>query len=243
MRIVKIFLLTFILTSAIIFSQNISQELIDLGLSFIENPGDLFFNLQQDIEDCSPLLAGQNGLEKKYFAFRTNVLPTFLPSCLANIAIKGRLNTETKYIPQVGIVFGVGRWLVLNFVTSSDIKPQDKIIYYGLIFSKTFENTILYCGVKYSQFLLKFRLPETIDFYGSKLSEFNFNMNDTFLLTGIMLPVKRNKSVVAQMSYGLKYKKIVARVAAEHNHLQLGCDIFPEGLFVFHPYISYQWKF
>jgi hypothetical protein len=45
------------------------------------------------------------------------------------------------------------------------------------------------------------------------------------------------------MGYGLKYKKIVARLSAEYKHLQLGIDIFPEGLFVLHPYVSYIWQF
>ncbi|MCX7716690.1 MAG: hypothetical protein N2Z73_04665, partial [Endomicrobia bacterium] len=115
-------------------TQDIMSELIDLGLNFIENPGDLFFNLQQDIEDCAPLPAGQiEGLKKKYFGFRVNLLPTFLPFTLGNIALKGRFNTETKYFPQIGVICGFGKILALNFIPNLSPKPQDNVLYYGLV--------------------------------------------------------------------------------------------------------------
>jgi len=232
------------------FSIDLPQEIIDLGLDFIENPGDLFFNLQQDIEDITPLPAGQVNLPKKYFGFRINVFPTLLPTTLGNISLKARFNTETKYIPQFGIVGGLGRILALNMIPAKNDKgeeipkPENNVYYYGLVLSKTFENTILYFGAKYSECMLNVKLPEEVEFYGSTLSEIKFNLNDTFLFTGIMLPVgKKDKTITAHMSYGLKYKKIVARLGAEYKHLQLGLDIFPEGLFVFHPYIAYKWQF
>jgi hypothetical protein len=249
----KLLIFLFLSNFVYLYSQDmpkLPQELIDLGLDFIENPSDLFFNLQQDIEDCSPLPAGQLSLPKKYFGFRINVLPTFLPTTLGNISFKVRFNNEKEYIPQIGIICGYGKILVLDLIKnlnkdkSSDMpEPQNNVYYYGLVLSKTFENTILYFGIKYSEFLLKVKLPEPVEFYGSTLEEINFKAADTFLLTGIMLPVKDNKSIVAQMGYGLKYKKIVARLSAEYKHLQLGIDIFPEGLFVLHPYVSYRWQF
>lgn len=244
--VINILLVTFLFSDGV----ELPPEIIDLGLNFIENPGDLFFNLQQDIEDCTPLPAGQiEGLNKKCFGFRFNLFPTFLPTTLGNLSLKVRFNKETEYIPQVDIVGGFGKLLVLNLIPSKskdnkDIpKPENNVYYYALVLSKTFENTILYLGTKYSEFSLKVTLPEEIEFYGSKLSEINFNINDTFLFTGIVLPVNGRKRITAQMSYGLKYRKIVARLGAEYNHLQIGLDIFPEGLFVFHPYIAYKWLF
>ncbi len=232
------------------YAIDLTQEIIDLGLNFIENPADLFFNLQQNIEDCSPIPAGQiEGLKKKYFGLRTNVFPTLFPTSLVNISFKTRFNTETKYIPQIGLIGGVGRIIALSLIPSTNSngeeipKPENNVYYYGLIFSKTFENTILYFGTKYSEFFLKVKLPQEIDFYGSTLNEINFIVNDTFLFTGIMLPVDIKKTIVAQMSYGIKYKKIVGRLGAEYNHLQIGVDIFPEGLLVLHPYIAYKWQF
>ncbi|MFN3550345.1 MAG: hypothetical protein ACK4WJ_00825 [Endomicrobiia bacterium] len=252
----KKFLLYFFIVFFLISLFNISytldlqQEIIDFGLSFIENPGDLFFNLQQNIEDCTPLPAGQiEGLKKKYFGIRTNVFPTLFPTTLGNISFKTRFNTETKYVPQIGLIGGVGKILALNLIPSKNSdgeeisKPENNVYYYGIVFSKTFENTILYFGTKYSEFFLKVKLPEEIDFYGSTLSEINFNVNDTFLFTGIMLPVDTKKTIIAQMAYGIKYKKVVARLGAEYNHLQIGLDIFPEGLLVLHPYIAYKWQF
>lgn len=246
------YFILFLMFSSLCFSEgfDLPQEIIDLGLDFIENPGDLFFNLQQDIEDCTPLPAGQiEGLKKKYFGFRINVFPTLLPTSLGNISLKARFNSETIYIPQIVVVGGFGKILALSLIPSKSEdgeeipKPENNVYYYGLILSKTFENTILYLGVKYSEFLLKVRLPKEIDFYGSTLSEINFNVNDTFLFTGIMLPTGNKKIITAQMAYGLKYKKIVARLGAEYDHLQIGLDIFPEGLLVFHPYIAYKWQF
>jgi hypothetical protein len=249
----KLLIFLFLSNFVYLYSQDmpkLPQELIDLGLDFIENPSDLFFNLQQDIEDCSPLPAGQLNLPKKYFGLRINVLPTLLPLTFGNISIKARFNKEKDYIPQTGIIGGLGKILILdlikNLTKDEDVEipePQNNVYYYGLIISKTFENTILYFGIKYSEFLLKVKLPEPVEFYGSTLEEINFKAADTFLLTGIMLPVRKDKSIIAQMAYGLEYKKIVARLSTEYNHLQLGIDIFPEGLLVLHPYIAYRWQF
>ncbi|MCS7151357.1 MAG: hypothetical protein NZ928_03100 [Endomicrobia bacterium] len=245
-----LFIFYFSLITNCFCETQLPQEIIDLGLNFIENPGDLFFNLQQNIEDCSPLPAGQiTGLKNKYFGFGFNLFPTLLPTTLGNISFKIRFNKERNYIPQIGAIFGFGRILALNLIPSKNEngdeipKPENNVYYYGLVLSKTFENTVLYLGVKHSEFLLKVKFAEEFEFYGSILNEFNFRINDTFLFTGIMLPTEKKKLIVAQMGYGLKYKKIVARLGAEYSHLRLGLDIFPEGLLVFHPYIAYKWEF
>jgi hypothetical protein len=147
----------FLIQNIYVYTQDIPQELIDLGLNFIENPADLFFNLQQDIEDCSPLPAGQLNLPKKYFGLGINVLPTLLPLTFGNISIKARFNKEKDYIPQIGIIGGWGKILILDLIKNlpkdEDVEipePQNNVYYYGLIISKTFENTILYFGIKYS---------------------------------------------------------------------------------------------
>ncbi|MEN3013446.1 MAG: hypothetical protein ABDH23_02380 [Endomicrobiia bacterium] len=222
----------------------IEEELIDAGFRFLENPADLFFNLGQNIEDTSPVLAKDfKGIKNKYITIRTTILPVFLPVTLGNLAVKIRINSEKDYIPQVGFSFGFGRVLIFDFIPTEDIpKPQNMAYYYSLVISKTFEDTIIYLGTKYSEFSIKLKLSEQLEFYGEKIDEFNFNANDIFLFSGIMLP-KRNKVVFAQMGYGFKYRKIVARLAAEYNSVQLGLDIFPEGLLVLHPYFALSIKF
>lgn len=234
----NVFLLFVTLTSFIVlsYSQNIPPEIVDLAVSFLENPSDLFFNLQQNIEDNSPL-------KNKYFGIRTNLFPTLLPTTLGNLSIKVRFNNETDYIPQIGLAGGYGKMFVLDLIPS-DTKPENRNIFASIILSKTFNDHIIFGGLKYSESLLKINFPEPIEFIpGSTMSEINFKMNDIFWYTGILANVSKKKSIVAQMAYSPKYKKIVARLGADYNNLELGFDFFPEGMFVFHPYWAYHWRF
>jgi len=45
------------------------------------------------------------------------------------------------------------------------------------------------------------------------------------------------------MGYGFNNKKIAARIMLSKKRLDLGTDIYPEGLFVIHPFIAYHWNF
>ncbi|MFQ3675731.1 MAG: hypothetical protein SNJ64_04230 [Endomicrobiia bacterium] len=215
-------------------------EVIDFALNFVENPGDLFFSLEQSMEDVSPL-------NKKWFGIRTNIFPTLLPFTLGNLSFKVRFNNETKNFPQIGIAAGYGKILALDMMPREKDTPVPENVnyYYGMTLSKTFEEkATVYLGAKYSQALLSVKLSSPVAIIGeSKLSEINFKIDDVFYFTGITIKTSPKRTVVAQMAYGPKYKKIVARVGVEGPSVEFGLDIFPEGLLVLYPYWAYHWRF
>jgi hypothetical protein len=215
-------------------------EIIDFALNFVENPGDLFFSLEQSMEDVSPL-------DKKWFGIRTNFLPGLLPFTLGNLSFKTRFNKETENIPQIGLSAGYGKILVLSMIPKDEDTPTPESVnyYYGITLSKTFdEKTIVYLGTKYSQAMLEVKLSSPVAIVGeTKLSEIKFKIDDIFYFTGIAIKTSPKRTVIAQMAYGPKYKRIVARVGVVGAHSEVGLDIFPEGLLVFYPYVSYHWRF
>jgi hypothetical protein len=75
------------------------------------------------------------------------------------------------------------------------------------------------------------------------MSALDFKISDTFFFTGITHEVQPEKFVVAQIGYGFNYKKLISRIMVSHKHLELGMDVYPEGLFVIHPFIAWHWFF
>ncbi len=217
------------------FAENPPQEILDLVIGFIENPSDLFFNLQQDIEDISPV-------RDKFFSIRTNLFPTLLPTTLGNLSVKFRVNTEKELLPQLNFSFGYGKIFGFSLLPLEQ-KPESQNYYAAMYISKTFDNHILYIGLKYSESLLFVKLSQPIELIGEEISEINFRAYDIFYFSGISVFVSEKKSIIAQMCYAPKYKKIVGRLGAEFRNLEFGLDIFPEGLFVFHPYWAYHVRF
>lgn len=222
---------------------NVPPEIIDFALNFVENPSDIFFSLEQSMEDFSPL-------NKKWFGIRTSIFPTLFPFTLGNLSIKGRFNNETPTIPQIGIFGGYGKILALEIIkpeskdSEQSVKPESINYYYGITLSKTFEKATMFVGAKYSQSLLSVKLSSPVVLVADvKLSEINFKVEDTFYFGGISIKTSEKRTVIAQMSYGPKYKKIVARLGVEGPHTEFGIDIFPEGLIVLYPYWAYHWRF
>jgi len=220
---------------------NLPPELIDFALNFAENPGDLFFSLEQSMEDISPL-------NNKWFGIRTNIFPTLFPFTLGNLSFKTRFNNETENIPQIGIFGGYGKILVLDLIPKSEdaTTPESINYYYGITLSKTFEEkSTVYLGAKYSQAMLSVKLSTPVSANNITIfkDEIKFKIDDIFYFTGIAIKTSAKRAVIAQMAYGPKYKKIVARVGVEGPSVEFGLDIFPEGLLVFYPYWAYHWRF
>jgi len=228
-----------------LYSDNIPTELINFGLDFLENPSDIFVNIQHNAEDVSP------NLEDKTVNLRINLFPALFPTTIENFSLKIKFNKSFSYFPQIDLCGGFGKILALDFLTQDmEEKPQSNAYYYALTFSgKMDEKTRLYLGVKFSEFLLKFKLQQGISEGAFSLKELNFTVNDTFLFSGIELKTKKNLSgekknvIIAQTSYGIKNKKIAARIGWFSEHIELGIDVFPEGLLVFQPFWAYHWRF
>jgi len=226
-------------------SSNAQVDIVGMGLSFIKNPSDLFFNLHLNTEDVSP------NLSKRRFAFRINMTPALLPATMGSIAMKLRLTNNSGYVPQLDFSWGYGKMLALAMMSSEDAQPENKQYYYALtVTHRMNDRTRIYWGYKTSEFsiLLKFKDPVKIT-EGSELSQLNFIAKDNFIFTGIEQKTDnyvykgKEQVVIAQMGYGLESKKIIARLGVMSPHVEFGLDIFPESIFIFHPYWAYHWRF
>ena len=218
------------------------QELIDLGIKFLDNPGDFFFNLHSNNEDYSPLPKGKNG------SVRFNFFPTFLPLTWANLNLKVNLLSDNGTLPQIDLIGNYGDLLALHAMESSfgDVKPTFTDYSIGAVISKAAnEKTKVFGGFKISTVQMKVQLSSSsiINFGDFHLDHIDFKVSDTFVYTGLVHQTSENDYIVAQAGYGINYKKIISRIMAGHKHFEIGMDIFPEGLFVIQPFMAWHWYF
>ena len=61
------------------------------------------------------------------------------------------------------------------------------------------------------------------------------------LVTGITNILSQDKRIVAYFGYGFSYQKLFSRFAWHYEHLELGFNIYPEGLLVIHPFLGWHW--
>ena len=221
---------------------SVPSAVIDMGLKFLDNPGDFFFNLHSDNEDYSPLPTEKHG------AVRFNFFPTFFPLTWGNISLKAKILNEKGYIPQLDISGTYGDLLALRMIPSDDkgdsVKPVFTDISYGLIISKSVnDKTKIFGGARYSTINMDVTFSTPVKMGAFEMASLNFKVDDTIVYSGISHKVAPDAYVVAQAGYGFKYKKIVSRIVMSHKHLELGLDIFPEGLLVFHPFMAWHWYF
>ena len=241
-KILPILIVSLFLSSTTLYSEDfedsaIGKELINLGLRFLDNPADLFVNLHSNNEDFSPLPSKKNG------AIRFNFFPTFIPLTWGNINFKIKVLNDKGKNPQIDLVALYGDLLLLNQI-DADTKPTFSDYSFGAVISKKMDGkTRLYGGIKHSVVNMNIVLSTPSVSGDFEISEIDFKMSDNYIFTGISHEPYPDKFVTAQVGYGLTYKKIVSRLMVSHKHLDIGIDIFPEGLFVFHPFIAWHWYF
>ncbi|MBN1622217.1 MAG: hypothetical protein JW871_06465 [Endomicrobiales bacterium] len=220
----------------------LGKELVDIGLKFLSDPGDFFLNLHINNEDFSPLPKEKRG------ALRFNFLPTFLPFTWANLNAKVKILNERGYIPQIDAVGMYGDLLALRAAKSSmdDVEPTFNGYSIGAVISKSAnDKTRIFGGFKYSTVNMNVKLSSSsaVDFGAFHLDSLDFRVADAFFFTGINHQSREDKYIVAQVGYGFKYKKITSRLLVSYKHFEYGLDIFPEGVFVFHPFVAWHWYF
>jgi hypothetical protein len=225
-----------------VFAGDVPPEVITLGLKFLDDPGDFFFNLHSSNEDYSPLPSDKNG------SVRFNFFPTFFPVTWANLSARANVKRGQGYWPQIDLAGSYGDLLALHAISSGDsensVKPSFNDYSVGIVASKEVEkDTRLFCGLKYSSVQMEVVFSSPIAAGDFRISELKFSMADTFFYSGISHHVGNYRYIVGQLGYGFKYKKIVSRVMVSNKHFEYGMDIFPEGLFVFHPFFGWHWYF
>lgn len=222
----------------------LGQQLVTLGLKFLDDPGDFFFNLHTSNEDFTPVPDGKRGVA------RFNFLPTFLPLTWANINGKVKVLDDKGYVPQVDLAFMYGDIVALRMMSASagedEIKPTFNDYSIGAIASKaTNDKTKIFGGFRHSVVNLSVQLSSAnaVEFGEFRMDSIDFRMADTMFFTGIMHKTGEHSHLIASAGYAFKYKKIVSRIAMYHRRLEVGMDIFPEGLFVIQPFMAWHWYF
>ncbi|MFC2091639.1 hypothetical protein ACFLTD_02570 [Elusimicrobiota bacterium] len=223
---------------------------IDAALKFVNNPDDVFDNFHLDNVDYTPVLEGARG------SIRTNFLMSVFPFSWANVNVKINAVSDEKYyywMPQIDIVGNYGRIVALDMAdaymtddsTDSFKAPTMSDYSVGLLLTKAVSReTRMYMGLQYSVVAINFEFPEPVEITDdTSLSEINVSRKDYILVTGICNVLSDEKRVVAYMGYGFKYKKLFSRFAWHYDHLELGFNIYPEGLLVIHPFMGWHWNF
>jgi hypothetical protein len=225
-----------------VHASDVPPELIALGLKFLDDPGDFFFNLHTANEDYSPLPGDKRG------SLRFNFFPTFIPTTWANLSAKAKITNEDGSWPQIDIAGSYGDLLALHALSAGDegnsVKPTFSDYSFGVIVSKQMEeNTKLFGGIKYSSIQMDVAFSSPIASGDFIVSEIKFDMADTFYYTGIAQHTGKDRYIVGQLAYGPKYKKITSRLMVSNKHFEYGMDIFPEGVFVIQPFCGWHWNF
>ena len=121
--------------------------------------------------------------------------------------------------------------------------------YYGLMVTSSVSPRVrTFWGYKKS--MMKVRadfLPDDQGKYpqlfGTDLTSFNTGFKDEFLMAGIETPKGIGKLWSMQLNYGLKTQTIAAKVSWYGKVFETGFNIYPEGVFVIHPYWNMHLNF
>ncbi len=230
---------------------DVPSWVVPTALRFISNPDDFFYNLHLDNVDYSPCRAD------KRVEFRTNFLPTTLPLTWLNLNAKVRVLGDgglSPWVPQVDFTGAYGRILMLDLLPSfmddeDDDAPEPSMTNYsfGMTLAKAVsDETSLFAGFHHSVVSLDIVLPEadvikiTDD---ETLGELVIRRKDNILITGISNITGENRAITAYLGYGFNYNKIFSRIAWKRKHLEMGFNIYPEGLLVVHPFLGWKWNF
>ena len=221
--------------------------LVPAALRFMSNPDDFFFNLHLDNVDYSPARETSNG------GLRLNLLATTLPLTWANMNLKVKVVGENRIAgwgPQIDLVGSYGRITALDILPAmmddedDFTAPKMRDYSVGLTLTKAVSGeTRLFAGYHHSVFALDFVFPEEVEIAGDEtLDALQISRRDNILVTGIRNNLGPRKSITAYMGYGFNYNKIFSRIVWHHRRLEVGFNIYPEGLLVVHPFLGLHWE-
>jgi len=233
--------------SVISLPSGVPSWVIDAALKFANNPDDVFYNFHLDNVDYSPVFANKRA------TLRTNFLTTLFPFTWVNFNLKVKALPDEKYyywMPQIDLVGNYGRILALDIAKSAiedeDFTPPTMKDYsLGILFTKAVsKETRLYTGFQYSVISLNFVFPEPLEITDeTTIDSLDISRKDYILVTGITNDIGKQKRMVAYMGYGFAYRKIFSRFTWHYDHLEIGFNIYPEGLLVIHPFLGWHWNF
>lgn len=225
---------------------------LEMATKFLDNPADLLFNLHSDMEDSVPVPSYRRA------QVRFNLFPSFIPFAWPALNLKVKVLNEKEYWPQIDVQGQYGQNAAVMAAASmmgsstkdggssstDTVKPALYDYTVGLILTKKLsDKTRVFFGPKYSyvNLQIKFDKSPIADIPG--FIEFNVAQAETFLFWGLEHQTGKDRFVSSQISYGLQYRKLMARVSASSPHVEAGMNIYPEGMLVIHPFMAWHWYF
>ncbi len=238
-----------ILTSAVLLCLNgISFAAIDWqskGMQMVgevlANPSAFFYDFQQDLEATTPLTPG------KSFGLQTGLFPTTIPMTFVNVSGKYRLHAEGRIapgVPQVDLIGGLWNSPLAKIATKDSKTIESAKFggdYLGAIVSSSVSPKIrTFWGYKHSMLRAKAVLKPDENgkwpqLMGTDIKSFDSGFKDDFLIAGIETPKGINKYWSMQLNYGLKTQTFSTKLSWYGKIFELGLNIYPEGVLVFHP--------
>jgi hypothetical protein len=200
--------------------------------------------MQGDMQNTSPVTVG------KRFNFQIGVLPTLVPTGMANLSVKVKVYSEgelSSYMPQIDFFCGYWNmvWTRLAVNNSHGVKNADFSGYwYGLLASTTVSpKTRLFGGVSYSMLNANLELTETKEVLGARVNSFDSGFGDKFFILAIEQLIKPDRWFIAQLNYGIEQNFIFSKISWYGKYLELGINIYPEGVLVIHPVLNFHISF
>lgn len=212
----------------------------------VANPSAFFYDFQQDLEATTPLPPG------KSFSVQTGLFPTLIPMGYTNLSGKYRLHAEGRIapgVPQVDLIGGYWDMIWAKMAAKqSDTIDNAKFngYYVGAIMSSSVSPKIrTFWGYKHSVLAarLNFKPGEELDLLGTKVGSFDSGFKDDFLMAGIETPKGINKFWSMQLNYGVKTQTFSTKLSWYGKFFELGINIYPEGVLVFHPVWNFHVNF
>jgi len=245
-RLILTFLVLFIVKSPAFAKIDWESKGMQIAGEIVANPAGFFYDFQQDLEATTPLPPG------KTFGFQTGLFPTTIPMTYTNVSAKFRLHGEgriTPGVPQVDLIGGYWDMLGARLATKdSETIDSAKFggYYVGAIASSSVSPRVrTFWGYKRSvlEAQLKFKAGQEPDFLGTKVNSFDTGFKDDFFIAGIETPKGVSKLWSIQLNYGVKTQTISSKVSWYGKYFELGLNIFPEGVLVFHPVWNFHLNF
>ncbi len=210
------------------------------------NPAGFFYDFQQDLEATTPLPPG------KRFGLQTSLFPTTIPMTYTNVSAKLRLHGEGRIapgVPQLDLIGGYWDMLAAKMATKdSETIDSAKFggYYAGAIMSTSVSPRVrTFWGYKHSVLKAKldFKAGEEPELLGTTVNSFDTGFKDDFFVAGIETPKGIGKLWSIQLNYGLKTQTFSSKVSWYGKYFELGLNIFPEGVLVFHPVWNFHLNF
>jgi len=245
-RLILIFLSLFLIKGVAFATIDWESKGMQIAGEIIANPAGFFYDFQQDLEATTPLPPG------KTFGIQTGLFPTTIPMTYTNVSGKFRLHGEGRIapgVPQVDLIGGYWDMLAAKMATK-DSQTIDSAkfggYYMGAIVSSSVSPRVrTFWGYKHSVLKAKldFKPGEEPDFLGTKVNSFDTGFKDDFLIAGIETPKGVSKLWSIQLNYGLKTQTFASKVSWYGKYFELGLNIYPEGVLVFHPVWNFHLNF